>query len=569
MFRKFKFKNVKIGWKYGFVLCLIFILIGISTAFVSKLIADIGDDVDVLEQRGDRAITLTEMGSLIRSKSIRIANYQQEPDQAIIDDYEQRRETLDSLKADMADKMTTTEQQELFDKVAANDARMDELFHDYIITAIDQDKPLTAEDYVVQADNLRGKTVDMLEELRTIVNDQRDEAITNVEENQELTYIVQIALILSSILIGSVLVFWVTRNISHNLNQVVDFSTNIANGNLSADSIDYDGHDEIGKLAYAMNRMSDNLRSIIQQVSHVSQSVTSQSEELTHSANEVKSGSEQIAGTMQELASGSENQANKSSELSTAMGSFAAKVKEANENGELVHHASNEVQSMTSEGSRLMETSSHQMAKIDRIVQEAVQKVHGLDAQSQEISKLVSVIKDIADQTNLLSLNAAIEAARAGEHGKGFAVVADEVRKLSEQVSDSVTDITDIVKNIQNESSMVAESLQGGYQEVEQGTSQINTTEETFKGISMFVTEMSTHIQTVSRNLSEMASNSQQMNSSIQEIAAVSEESAAGIEQTSASSQQTSSSMEEVASSANDLAKLAEELNGLVHQFKL
>src|SRR5690625_7272485 len=100
---------------------------------------------------------------------------------------------------------------------------------------------------------------------------------------------------------------------------------------------------------------------------------------------------------------------------------------------------------MTNDGSLLMESSTKQMAIIDQIVHEAVEKVEGLDVHSQQISELVSVIQDIADQTNLLALNAAIEAARAGEHGQGFAVVADEVRKLAEEVSFSVTDITIIV----------------------------------------------------------------------------------------------------------------------------
>ena len=162
---------------------------------------------------------------------------------------------------------------------------------------------------------------------------------------------------------------------------------------------------------------------------------------------------------MQELASGTEVQANNTNELSSIMGSFTLKVEEANEKGKHIQQSSNQVLSMASEGKKLMESSNDQMAKIDQIVQGAVQKVQSLDSQSREISTLVSVINDIAEQTNLLALNAAIEAARAGEHGKGFAVVADEVRKLAEQVSHSVTDITSIVINIQKESGMVAESL--------------------------------------------------------------------------------------------------------------
>ena len=216
-----------------------------------------------------------------------------------------------------------------------------------------------------------------------------------------------------------------------------------------------------------------------------------------------------------------------------------------------------------------MDSSKRQMTKIDHIVHDSVVKVQGLDVHSQEISKLVGVIKDIAEQTNLLALNAAIEAARAGENGKGFAVVADEVRKLAEQVAESVTDITGIVTNIQSESRAVTETLQNGYKEVEQGTKQIDLTVEKFVGINASVMEMVKNIQLVSSDLESMSARGQEMNSSIEDIAAVSEESAAGIEETSASSEQTSASMEEVTSSSNDLAKLAEKLSELVGQFKL
>ncbi|MED4330242.1 methyl-accepting chemotaxis protein, partial [Schinkia azotoformans] len=189
--------------------------------------------------------------------------------------------------------------------------------------------------------------------------------------------------------------------------------------------------------------------------------------------------------------------------------------------------------------------------------------------QSQEISKLVFVIKEISDQTNLLALNAAIEAARAGEHGKGFSVVANEVRKLAEQVAVSVSDITSIVTNIQRETNLVTESLLEGYEEVKQGSNQIIFTKEKFYSISNSLKEMGNSITSISLNLEEIAVNSKRINSSTEEVAAIAEESAAGIEQTSASTQQISSSMEEVASSSEQLSKLAGELNGLVLQFKI
>jgi methyl-accepting chemotaxis protein len=363
--------------------------------------------------------------------------------------------------------------------------------------------------------------------------------------------------------------FMITRRITKPLHIVVERMKQITSGDLTQKEIQTKAKNEIGQLITATNDMNKGIRDLLNQIGEVSETVSAQSEELTQSANEVKEGSEQVATTMQELASGSETQANSSTELSSAMGVFATNVQDANANGEKIKDRSGKVMEMTEEGSHLMRNSNDQMKKIDQIVQDAVNKVEGLDTQSQEISTLVSVIKDIADQTNLLALNAAIEAARAGEHGKGFAVVADEVRKLAEQVGESVTDITGIVTNIQSETSVVTDSLKEGYKEVEDGMQQISATGEKFDGISTAVHDVVDSIQTVTENLSEIAATSQQMNSSIQEIAAISEESAAGVEQTSASSQQTSSSMEEVAASADDLAKLAEDLNGLVRRFRL
>lgn len=382
--------------------------------------------------------------------------------------------------------------------------------------------------------------------------------------------VVIITIVILSVAAVSIAVALVTSTlISNPIIKVMNRMKLIAGGDLSKEPLIHNAKDEVGQLVAASNEMNNNVRQLLSEINHISESIAGQSEELTQSANEVNAGSQQIATTMQELATGSEVQASNASILATIMGSFSKTVQEANANGRLISQASNKVLSMTGEGSQLMEASFNQMRKIDQIMLDSVEKVQELDIKSQEISKLVSVIKDIADQTNLLALNAAIESARAGEHGKGFAVVANEVKKLAEQVSASVSDITTIVSGIQNESNIVTESLQEGYKEVVEGTNQIKTTSETFKGINSAITEMAESIQTVTNNLTGISSNSEIMSGSISEIAAISEESAAGVEQTSASSQQISSSMDEVATSSEDLAKQAEKLNELVLQFKI
>lgn len=372
-----------------------------------------------------------------------------------------------------------------------------------------------------------------------------------------------------TVIIGGIIIWVFANRIANRIGTVTDRMEKIANADLSSEPLEITANDETGRLATSLNETQENLRKIINNLSLNSQTVSSHSEQLTQMADDVKEVAQQVAMTMEELASGSERQANNASDLSAIMENFASTVQEANEHGEQIQQSSMDVLKMTNDGSKMMEHSSNQMEKINSIVSESVNKVNALNVQAQEISKLVVVIKDIADQTNLLSLNAAIEAARAGEHGKGFAVVADEVRKLAEQVALSVTDITNIVSNIQIEFNVVTDSLQKGYKEVEQGTEQIKSTHETFNKINESVNDMVTSIKMISDNLSNIASSSQEMTGSVQEIAAISEQSAAGVEETTASAEETSSSMEEIAASAQSLADLSEELYEMIKEFKL
>lgn len=384
------------------------------------------------------------------------------------------------------------------------------------------------------------------------------------------TILVPILITLSSVvLIAIIISLLTTRRITKAIQMVMRRMQGIASGDLSHEPLIAKSEDEIGQLIHATNDMHEKMREVLQDMNRVSEIVSTQSEELSQSAGEVKTGSDQVSSTMQELASGSETQAHHTSNLASSMRAFTEEIANINENSEGVQQFSNEVLEMTNEGSELMEQSKIQMVTIDEIVNEAVKRVLGLSIQTQEISKLVEVIRDIADQTNLLALNAAIEASRAGEFGQGFAIVADEVRRLAEQVALSVTDITHIVTNIQNESKNVTSTLQSGYKEVESGTAQIELTEGKFNEISKALAEMVNNLNHSMEISASIATRSDQLHTSIEEIAAVSEESAAGIEQTSASSQQTSAAMEEVSASSKYLAETAEQLNDLVRQFKL
>ena len=406
---------------------------------------------------------------------------------------------------------------------------------------------------------------DLAEYREERIQDLGQEIITNGKTIRNSGIIVTIIVAIFSAMIAYV----TSRNITRPIKLVMRQMKEISDGNLKVEPLVVATKDETGQLSESMNTMQNVLKEMIYNLSVASETLTANSEELTQSAFEVKAGSEQVATTMQELATGSETQANTASSLSIVMGNFTKKVQDINKRGDQINKTSQTILEMTNQGTELMESSTQQMQKIDRIVQDTVGKMGTLDNQTKEISDLVSIIQTVADQTNLLALNAAIEAARAGEHGRGFAVVADEVRKLAEQVAVSIADITGFVNTIQKESKNVRESLQVGYTEVEEGTMQIKTTGKTFNKISKSVTSMVGEIQQISINIESMAANSEIMGSSIEEIAAVSEESAAGVEETSAATQQISSSMEEVSGNSEHLAALAEDLSQMVNKFKL
>lgn len=401
----------------------------------------------------------------------------------------------------------------------------------------------------------------------------RSAEITKVGENVVSTSLNNktIGLIVSIVLtiVGILIAIITASKISKPITIVSKRMSELANGNLQHELLPITTQDEIGQLMLSANEMNEKLKQTISSIHTVSETVAASSEELAQSSNEVQTGTEQITVTMQELASGTETQASTAGDLAETMASFQHSIHETTQEGIELKEHSDHVQNLTTTGKELMVQSTQQMAAINEIVLDSVKKVEGLNVQSAEISKLVSVIDDISNQTNLLALNAAIEAARAGEHGKGFAVVADEVRKLAEQVQFSVTDISTIVNRIQGETGNVTTALQSGYEEVKRGTTQLNQTNETFEQISVAVEDMILNINTISGNLNKVAHSSKSINAAIDEMASISQESAAGVEQTTATVEETAATMEEISKSANQLAGMAEELNSQLQQFKI
>ncbi|WP_409366976.1 methyl-accepting chemotaxis protein [Lysinibacillus sp. 38-6] len=417
---------------------------------------------------------------------------------------------------------------------------------------------------------------DLVTEVRTGYEEVADKRTVSIKEvgndvvntsasNKTIGMIVSLILTITGILLA----IFTANRISRPITIVANRMRELADGNLRHEPFTVTQQDEIGQLMLSANDLNANLNETISSIHNVSETVAASSEELAQSANEVQTGTEQISYTMQELATGTETQASTAGDLAETMTTFQNSIHETTQEGIELKEHSEHVHDLTTTGKQLMIQSTQQMATINDIVLESVKKVEGLNAQSAEISKLVSVIDEISNQTNLLALNAAIEAARAGEHGKGFAVVADEVRKLAEQVQFSVTDISTIVHRIQNETGTVTNSLQAGYEEVRKGTAQLDQTNSTFDQISQAVEDMNENINVISQNLTKISQHSEAINGSIDEMASISQESAAGVEQTTATVEETAATMDEISKSANQLAEMAEELNTQLQKFTL
>jgi len=400
-----------------------------------------------------------------------------------------------------------------------------------------------------------------------IINIAQDTGFIHQMNNQVLLYIIITAI--TTLVIVIIVAMVLSRSFSTPIKEITLFMGELAKGNLKSNLNHPKRNDEIGQLSQSVVKTQTSMREMLKKISGLSTTVLQESKAMKDACIEMNEASHQVASTMQEISLGSEEQASTSSNLAQQMDNFTRGITQANKNGSIVQTASIEVLHITNKGDRLMNESIHQMDKLYEIMKQAIDKVDRLEQQSLEISKLVNVIQGISDQTNLLALNAAIEAARAGEHGRGFAVVANEVRNLADQVSNSISDITAIVVNIQSESNNVIEALTNGYNQVEEGSNQIKQTGKAFHQINESVSDMASKVENITSQLSEIAESSQQINQSIDNIASISQESAASIEETTATVQQTSSSIDLLSKNAGSLEKLSEELQEMVKRFQL
>ncbi|WP_368505660.1 methyl-accepting chemotaxis protein [Alkalihalophilus sp. As8PL] len=395
--------------------------------------------------------------------------------------------------------------------------------------------------------------------------ERADAIASDVQQSIVLTVIISIIAFIVAIGLGIILSTVITKP----LKRMKSAAERMASGDLTVTAAKVRGNDEMAALATAFGLMQEQLRTLVSQLLTNSDQVAASSEELSASAEQTSRATEHTASAIERIAKGTDDQLHASDKSRVLLSEVANGVEEIAARATNVEEQSEVSRQYAADGGKLVRETVVKMNAIDQSVKDSDQAIQGMSSKAEEIGGILDVIRSIADQTNLLALNAAIEAARAGEHGRGFAVVADEVRKLAEQSSNSTLQINDLISAMQKETKLSVSMMDLVKEEVRVGLETANKTDEKFTAISETIESMNEQIEQMNRTAQAMAEKSSVVSDSVNNMTSIAKESAEHTSTVSASAEETLASMEEVTSSAHALTTMAEELQQLVKTFKI
>ena len=360
-----------------------------------------------------------------------------------------------------------------------------------------------------------------------------------VDERQTATTVIAVV-VLVIVVVGALISLLLTRSITRPIHEAVQLATRVADGDLSASATSQRG-DELGQLLNALASMVGNLRELVRHIND--------------SASNIASSAEELSSVTGETSRSVTEQRDQTDQVATAMNEMVATVNEVAKSAEDAFGAASTANEKASAGEAAVEETLSYVNQLNGQVETVMERLRSLQADTQNIGTVLDVIKSVAEQTNLLALNAAIEAARAGEQGRGFAVVADEVRSLAQRTQSSASEIETLISNLINSTEDSVTTMESGTTLAGQTLDSARTTGETIRDIAEAVGNISQFNSQIATAAEQQTSVAEDINQNVTQIRDVSDQSATAAEQ--------------ISSSSNELARLGEDLRSQVARFRL
>jgi methyl-accepting chemotaxis protein len=387
-----------------------------------------------------------------------------------------------------------------------------------------------------QLNKLMTETDELQSAVRGIAEDTRVSVTDSISTSSWINSIITVVSIALAILIS----WYTVRSISQPLSRVNHMLNIMADGNLT-ERVDYNAQDEFGELASNTNKLTGNLRKLIEGIANRATQLATAAEESSNVSDETTNAIDEQRRQIEQVATATQEMNNTASEMADG-----------------ADQALQEIQHSDDEAKRVREISDKNRTTIEglaREIQSASEVIDQLSENSKNIGGILDVIRGIADQTNLLALNAAIEAARAGEQGRGFAVVADEVRTLASRTQESTEEIQDMIESLQNDSQRAVSVMNKGREQAELSVQQSDEAAQALQSITESVHQASDSSNHIANAAKEQSSTAHDISERLEAIVSIAEQTASGSKQT--------------AQASTEVAKLADELQDSIKSFRV